>query len=180
MATRGLVGSCLLSLWATGNAAAQVVVLSPPIPVFVPEPIPVVVGPPPTVGPLPTVAPPTGAEPKAGPSQSNYPPATEAQQQRQLGPRVIHERHYLSPTMNLSNYMASKSGQNYDAGTMLVIRDYYITDEPAPKKAPPPVGSAEETKATDAQPPKNSSDAQFDGMLGDKNPSGLKVPNPAA
>ena len=37
MATRGLVGSCLLSLFATGIAAAQVVIVPPPIPVFVPE-----------------------------------------------------------------------------------------------------------------------------------------------
>jgi len=177
MATRGLVGSCLLSLFATGIAAAQVVIVPPPIPVFVPELVPVVVGPPPAtavVGAPPAAAVPTGEVRPPSNDQRNYPPKDA----RPLGPRVVHERHYLSPTTNVSNYMATKSGQTYEPGTMLVVRDFYITDEPAAKKSPPPVGSVEDSKTGVESPPKNSTDAQFDKMLGGK--SGVAVPNPSA
>jgi len=169
MATRGLVGSCLLSLFATGIAAAQVVIVPPPVPVFVPDSVPVVVGPP-SVTAVPT------ADARPTTDQRNYPPKDALP----LGPRVIHERHYLSSSTNVSNYMASKSGQTYGPETMVVIRDFYITDEPAAKRSPPPpVGSTEDSKSSTSSPPKNSTDAQFGGILGDKGAPGVKVPNPA-
>jgi hypothetical protein len=183
MTTRSIVGSCLLGLWATANASAQVVVLSPPIPVLIPEPIPVVVGPPPAVA-VPAGTAPAGTAPKADSTQSNYPASTEAQSQRPLGPRVVHERHYLSPTMNVSNYMASKSSQQYGPETVLVVRDYFVTDEPPPKASttPPPVGSAEDRRST---APKNSTDAEMDRMLGTQSDrketsTGVKAPDPSA
>jgi hypothetical protein len=176
MTTRSFVGSCLLGLWATANAPAQVVVFSPPIPIFVPEPVPVVVGPP------PAVAVPPGPATKTDAGRSNYPTSTDAETQRRPGPRVVHERHYLSPTMNVSNYMASKSSQQYGPETVLVVRDYFITDEPPPKSTttPPPVGAAEDRRST---APKNSTDAEMDRMLGaerKETSTGVKAPDPSA
>jgi hypothetical protein len=178
MTTRSLVGSCLLGLSASATAAAQVVVLSPPIPVVIAEPVPIVVGPP------PAVAVPGAAPQKTDSAQSNYPASSEGQSQRPLGPRVVHERHYLSPTMNVSNYMASKTAQQYGPETVLVVRDYFITDEPPPKSTtPPPVGAAEDQKTKSSTAPRNSTDAEMDRMLGadrKESPTGVKAPDPSA
>jgi hypothetical protein len=187
MATRCLFGSCLLSLTATGVAVAQVVVLSPPIPVLFPAPVPVVIAP-------PSVAVPA-AEGQAQPppratEQRNYPAGEQVQQpERRFHPSIVHERHYLSPNMNVSNYLSAKPEPTYGPETRVVIRDFYITDEP-PKSSgtgfpPPPVGTADDQKSTKSSPesgaPRNSTAAALDGMLNRADKSaGVNVPHPSA
>jgi len=183
MATRSLVGSCLFGLLAAGTAAAQVVLLSPPMPVLIPAPLPVLVEAPPPVemgAPPPT----TAAQPKPD-DQRHYPPATQTERPRRTSPAIIHERHYLSPNMNVSHYLSTQPAPTYGPETMVVIRDFYITDEP-PKKGdspPPPVGAADDkSKAPVVPAPRNSAGGDPGEVLSGNrpNPSGVNVPNPSA
>jgi len=183
MATRSLVGSCLVTLAAAGAAAAQVVILGPPV--IIPAPVPVVVAPPVVETETPPPQHVTAEKPSTDARQ--YPPGADAQPQRTPGPAIIHERHYLSPSMNVSHYLSTQPAPTYGPETRVVIRDFYITDEP-PKKAatssPPPVGTTDEKsseRSSEATTPKNSTDTALNDLL-DKPKAGasspVKVPPP--
>jgi hypothetical protein len=167
-----------LFLACSGPASAQVVFLSDVLPYWAPfvvEPAPILHQPLPVALPQPVAAVPAQQQGEV----RQYPPAAQRPQTQ----RVIHERHYLKPSQNVSNYLSAKPAQDYGPETMLVIREFFIDDEPVKKSeavTPPPVGNKDDgMKAVrNDGAPKNSSDAG--GFPDDKASTGVTAPNPAA
>lgn len=171
MKTRAL-SAIGLFLACSGPASAQVVFLSDVLPYWAPfivEPAPIL------IQPQPVAAPPAQQQGEV----RQYPPAVQRPQTQ----RVIHERHYLKANQNVSNYLSAKPAPDYGPETTLVIREFFIDDEPAKKNeavTPPPVGNKDDgmKPVRNDGAPKNSSDAT--GFPDDKGSTGVTPPNPAA
>jgi hypothetical protein len=173
MTTRGVLGAYVLSLGFGATAFGQIVIYPDFVPVWIPSPV--------VVELVPVVAgqAPTGA-PQAGGEARHYPPQ---QSQKPTPQRVVHERHYLSANQNVSNYLAAKPAQEYGPETTLIIRDYFITDEPvrAPRTTPGPVGNADDgMKAVpNDRAPRNSTGPEFPDDKSSKSGT-VTAPNPSA